>query len=145
MVCIFLFTPASFFPELEISDRIQQKMAFVCMIIQVKAIDTTSDVTLGDIRNGRLKIAPTGIFNIDPYTGEEQRIFLYKRKYNLERFKIPSYHICKCEVIEKFMNNAGQIPEYRQANSMSVWVIDTSDGIKDKGISLSKGKSGELF
>ena len=115
------------------------------MIIQVKAIDTTSDVTLGDIRNGRLKIAPTGIFNIDPDTGEEQRVFLYKRKYNLERFKIPRYHICKCEVIEKFMNNAGQIPEYRQANSMSVWVIDTSDGIKDKGISLSKGKSGELF
>ena len=106
---------------------------------------TSKDVTLGDIRNGRLKIAPTGIFNIDPDTGEEQRIFLYKRKYNLERFKIPSYHICKCEVIEKFMNNAGQIPEYRQANSMSVWVIDTSDGIKDKGISLSKGKSGELF
>ena len=106
---------------------------------------TSKDVTLGDIRNGRLKIDPTGIVNIDPDTGEEQRIFLYKRKYNLERFKIPSYHICKCEVIEKFMNNAGQIPEYRQANSMSVWVIDTSDGIKDKGISLSKGKSGELF
>ena len=106
---------------------------------------TSKDVTLGDIRNGRLKIDPTGIFNIDPDTGEEQRVFLYKRKYNLERFKIPSYHICKCEVIEKFMNNAGQIPEYRQANSMSVWVIDTSDGIKDKGISLSKGKSGELF
>lgn len=95
---------------------------------------TSKDVTLGDIRNGRLKIDPTGIFNIDPDTGEEQRVFLYKRKYNLERFKIPRYHICKCEVIEKFMNNAGQIPEYRQANNMPVWVIDTSDGNKDKQI-----------
>lgn len=95
---------------------------------------TSKDVTLGDIHNGRLKIDPTGIFNIDPDTGEEQRVFLYKRKYNLERFKIPRYHICKCEVIEKFMNNAGQIPEYRQANSMPVWVIDTSDGNKDKQI-----------
>ena len=31
--------------KLEISDRIKQKMAFVFMIIQVKAIDTTSGVT----------------------------------------------------------------------------------------------------
>ena len=41
----FLFTPAFFFQKLEISDRIKQKMAFVFMIIQVKAIDSTSGVT----------------------------------------------------------------------------------------------------
>ena len=34
-----------FLPKLEISDRIQLKIAFVFMIIQVKAIDTTSGVT----------------------------------------------------------------------------------------------------
>lgn len=41
----FLFTPSSFLSKLEISDRIQLKIAFVFMIIQVKAIDTTSGVT----------------------------------------------------------------------------------------------------
>lgn len=40
-----LFTPSFFLPKLEISDRIQLKIAFVFMIIQVKAIDTTSGVT----------------------------------------------------------------------------------------------------
>ena len=48
MVCIFCSQLHFFLPELEISDRIQLKMAFVCMIIQVKAIDTTSGVTATD-------------------------------------------------------------------------------------------------
>ena len=94
----------------------------------------SQDVTLGDIQNGTLKIDKTGIFNIDPDTGEVQRIFLYKRKYNLERFGKPRYHICKCQTIEDFMNAAGAIPEYRKANKMPVCVIDTSDNNKDKQI-----------
>lgn len=95
---------------------------------------SSQDVTLGDLQKGRLKIDDTGIFNIDPNTGEEQRVFLYKRKYNIVRFKIPRYHICKCQVITDFMNSAGEIPEYRQANDMPVWVIDTSDNNTDKKI-----------
>lgn len=95
---------------------------------------SSKDVTLGDLRNGRLKINATGIFNLDPDTGEEQRVFLYKRKYNLDRFFKPRYHICKCKTIEEFMDNAGNIPEYRQANKMPVWVIDTSENNKDKQI-----------
>lgn len=94
----------------------------------------SQDVTIRDLRQGRLKIDTTGIFNIDPDTGEEQRVFLYKRKYNIARYKLPRYHICKCEIIEKFTNNAGEIPEYRQANDMPVWVIDTSDNNTDKKI-----------
>ncbi len=94
----------------------------------------SQDVTIKDLRQGRLKIDTTGIFNIDPDTGEEQRVFLYKRKYNIARFKIPRYHICKCQVITDFMNSAGEIPEYRQANDMPVWVIDTSDNNTDKKI-----------
>lgn len=95
---------------------------------------TSQDVTISDLQQGRLKIDTTGIFNIDPDTGEEQRVFLYKRKYNIARFKIPRYHICKCQVITDFMNSAGEIPEYRQANDMPVWVIDTSDNNTDKKI-----------
>mgnify|MGYP001184810188 FL=1 len=45
MVCIFYSHLHFFLPKLEISDRIQLKIAFVFMIIQVKAIDTTSRVT----------------------------------------------------------------------------------------------------
>lgn len=45
MVCIFYSHRHHFLPKLEISDRIQLKIAFVFMIIQVKAIDTTSGVT----------------------------------------------------------------------------------------------------
>lgn len=97
-------------------------------------IVSSQDVTLSDLQKGRLKIGTNGIFNIDPDTGEEQRVFLYKRKYNIARFKIPRYHICKCQVITDFMNSAGEIPEYRQANDMPVWVIDTSDSNTDKKI-----------
>ena len=58
----YLFTSAFFFPELEISDRIQQKIAFVFMIIQVKAIDTTCGVTAtGGLHSNFL----IGIANID--------------------------------------------------------------------------------
>ena len=95
---------------------------------------TSADVTLDDIKNGTLKIEDKGIYNINPETGEKTRVFLYKRKYNIERFGKPRYHICKCKTIMEFMNEAGQIPEYRQANTMPVWVIDTSDNCKDKQI-----------
>lgn len=106
--------------------RIQNKGPYV----RIKS----ADVTLDDIKNGTLKIEEDGIFNIDPNTGDKRRVFLYKRKYNLERFGKPRYHICKCKTIIDFMNEAGQIPEYRQANTMPVWVIDTSDNNKDKEI-----------
>ena len=50
----------------------------------------------------------------------------------LHHFGKPRYHICKCKTIEEFMNAAGAIPEYRKANKMPVWVIDTSDNNQDK-------------
>ncbi len=56
-------TPSSsFLSKLEISDRIQLKIAFVFMIIQVKAIDTTSGVTAMGGLHGNFFI---GIANID--------------------------------------------------------------------------------
>ena len=62
MVCIFCSHLHLFLPKLEISDRIHLKMAFVCMIIQVKAIDATSGVTATDGLHNNLLI---GISNID--------------------------------------------------------------------------------
>lgn len=106
--------------------RVSNKGAYV----KIKS----SDVTLDDIKNGTLKIESDGIYNIDPNTGAQRRVFLYKRKYNIERFGKPRYHICKCKTIIDFMNDAGEIPEYRQSNTMPVWVIDTSANGKDKEI-----------
>ena len=62
MVCIFCSHLHLFLPKLEISDSIQQKMAFVFMFIQVKAIDTTSGVTATDGLHNNFLI---GIANID--------------------------------------------------------------------------------
>ena len=62
MVCIFYSHRHHFLPKLEISDRIQLKIAFVFMIIQMKAIDTTSGVTAtGGLHSNFL----IGIANID--------------------------------------------------------------------------------
>ena len=61
--CVFFFFYLHlFFQKQEISDRIKQKMAFVFIIIQVKAIDTTSGVTATDGLHSNFLI---GIANID--------------------------------------------------------------------------------
>ena len=62
MVCLFCSHLHLFLPKLEISDRIHLKMTFVCMIIQLKAIDTTSGVTATDGLHNNFLI---GIANID--------------------------------------------------------------------------------
>lgn len=62
MVCYFYSHLHLLLPKLEISDRIQLKIAFVFMIIQVKAIDTTSGVTAMEGLHSNFLI---GIANID--------------------------------------------------------------------------------
>lgn len=125
--------------ELTSFSALRDKLVSLGFKINVPAADgdgyvaiKSKDVTFGDIKNGTLRIEDKGIYNIDPNTGIKQRVFLYKRTYNIERFGNPRYHICKCGVIESFMNDAGEIPEYRQSNEKSVWVIDRSDNNKDK-------------
>lgn len=97
-----------------------------------KAIDV-ADVTLEELRSGALEFADDGIFvNAD---GVRRQIFLYKRDYRLELYGKPRFHIRKCQTIQAFMNTAGSIPQYRRANTDTVWVHDMDDNMEDKEIS----------
>lgn len=96
-----------------------------------KAIDV-ADVTLEELRSGALEFADDGIFvNTD---GVRRQIFLYKRDYHLELYGKPRFHIRKCQTIQAFMNTAGSIPQYRRANTDTVWVHDMDDGMEDKEV-----------
>lgn len=97
-----------------------------------KAIDV-ADVTLEEIRSGAIEFTDDGIFvEVD---GEKRQIFLYKRDYHLELYGKPRFHIRKCQTIQAFMNNAGHIPQYRKANTSTVWVHDIDDNMEDKEVS----------
>lgn len=91
----------------------------------------SQDVTINDLCNGALVIEDNEIYNMNTYTGECRRVFLYKREYHLKLYGPPKYHICKCATIVDFMNPNGEIPKYRQANSMHVKVQNIDDNYKE--------------
>lgn len=97
-----------------------------------KAIEV-ADVTLEEIRSGAIEFTDDGIFVTTD--GIRRQIFLYKRSYRLASYGKPRFHIRKCHTIQSFMNSAGSIPEYRRANTETVWVHDMDDGMVDKEIS----------
>ena len=76
-----------------------------------------------DLGLGGTDISTNGIFHIDEY-GNKHQVFLYKRKFRLYQYGKPKYHVCKCPVIESFMDGNNFIPEYRKANTESVKVIN---------------------
>lgn len=96
-----------------------------------KPIDV-ADVTLEEIRTGAIEFTDNGIFTTSG--GVRRQIFLYKRDYRLELYGKPRFHIRKCSTIQSFMNNAGNIPQYRRANTDKVWVHDMDDNMIDKEI-----------
>lgn len=105
---------------------------------------SSEEVSLDEIKSGKLKITDHGIFAIDPESGFPRRVFLFKREYFIEyngNFSFPKYHICKCDTIEKYMNSNGEVPEYRKTEDEPVLVIDKSDYRKEKklkGLKLCK-------
>lgn len=96
-----------------------------------KAIDV-ADVTLEELRSGAMEFTDDGIFVTTE--GVKRQIFLYKRDYHLELYGKPRFHIRKCQTIQAFMDTAGTIPQYRRANTDTVWVHDIDDGMEDKEI-----------
>lgn len=92
---------------------------------------SSEEVSLREIREGTMAFEDNGIF-VKMSDGSRHQVFLYKRSYDIAAYGKPRYHICKCHVIESFMNSSGQIPEYRKSNSMPVMVIDKSDNNADK-------------
>lgn len=92
------------------------------------------DVTRAEIEEGKMEFDDDGIFVIDEY-GERRQIFLYKRKYHLEEYGKPRFHICKCQTLDSFLARGSFQKEYRRANTETVPVIDMDDGNEDKQIS----------
>lgn len=91
------------------------------------------DVTRDEIAKGKMEFEDDGIFVIDD-NGERHQIFLYKRKYHLDRFGKPRFHICKCDTIDEFLAKGRFQKEYRRANTETVPVIDMDDNDEDKEI-----------
>lgn len=85
------------------------------------------------LREGTIDFTDEGIFLIDD-DGLRRQIFLYKRKYHIEQYGLPRFHICKCPTIEEFMNGS-DIPQYRRANTRTVKVINWDDNNREVEVS----------
>ena len=88
---------------------------------------TPEDVKAADITNGTMSFTSEGIF-VNGEDGVERQVFLYKKDYHLEKYGKPRFHICKCEVIDDFINMGRFKQHYVRANSEPLPVIDLDDG-----------------
>ncbi|MDO4801977.1 MAG: hypothetical protein Q4A15_07400 [Prevotellaceae bacterium] len=74
------------------------------------------EVTVAAINRGEIDFTEDGIYVIGP--GEErQQVYLYKRDYHLYDFGKPRFHICKCQIIDDFINRGMFREHYVRANS----------------------------
>lgn len=93
-----------------------------------------------EIRRGTMEFRADGIFVINPDTGEEQQVFVYKHDYWLYRYgnKIPRFHLCRCQTIEDFMERGAFDGHYVRANTDPVPVrsIETGEEIEVSGMPL---------
>ena len=92
----------------------------------------TKDIGRDEIRN--IVVKDDGIYYKDD-DGELRKIFMYKRKYHLEQYGKPRFHIRQCEVISDFMRRGSFNAEYRGANIESVKVIDTDNNNMETSVS----------
>ncbi|MCH5307484.1 MAG: HNH endonuclease [Prevotella sp.] len=82
-------------------------------------------ITIEDYRKGNVKFTDKGIFVIGK-DGKEYQVFMYKKDYYMQRFGKPRFHICKCEVIQDFINR-GLGDHYVGTNREPVPVINLDD------------------
>ena len=88
-----------------------------------------------EIKNGKMKFRNDGIFVIKE-DGTEHQVFIYKYDYWLHRYgdKKPRFHICKCSIIENFMNTGNFDGHYVRANVDPVPVLSKeSDQVEQVG------------
>ncbi len=84
------------------------------------------DVKPEDVTNGTMEFRTDGIFVMGS-DGVERQVFLYKKDYRLQHYGKPKFHICKCSVIEEFINSGGFNQHYVRANTEPVPVIDLDE------------------
>lgn len=85
------------------------------------------------LREGNLECSDEGIFLTDE-DGIKRQIYLYKRRYRLEQYGEPRFHICKCQIIDQFLIGR-DIPQYRRANTSSVKVLDIDNDNEEVEVS----------
>lgn len=81
------------------------------------------DVDINDFRSN-IEFTNNGIFFKDKNGRSKQQIFLYKRKYHLQVYGKPRFHIRYCPTIQSFINSGTFKTEYRRANTEQVKVYD---------------------
>lgn len=92
-----------------------------------------ADVDLNDFNN-KIEFTSDGIF-LKMEDGSKQQIFLYKRRYHLNRYGKPRFHLRECEIIKSYIASGTFKLEYRRANTNIVKVIDMDDFDTEKEIS----------
>lgn len=98
------------------------------------------------LKDGKLEFNDDGIFIDD--NGAKRQVFLYKRRYKLRQYGTPKYHVCKCSIIEKFLVNDRDIPEYRSANVGTVKVLNWDNFYREEEVSnlpLCKNCAAKLY
>lgn len=87
------------------------------------------DVDINELQ--RMEFTDDGIFVIDETEGKKHQVFLYKRRYHLLQYGKPRYHICKCQIIQQFINMGRFKLDYRRANTEPVKVLNWDDNDED--------------
>lgn len=95
---------------------------------------TPEDVKAIDVTSGKMSFKTDGLY-VQGSDGVERQVFLYKKDYHLDKYDKPRIHICKCQIIEEFINSGGFNAHYVRANSEPVPVIDLDDSRTRKQIS----------
>lgn len=118
--------------SLPVFDHLRETLIRMGYIVEVgnpyKAIQI-KDVDINELQ--KMEFTDEGIFVIDETDGSRHQVFLYKRRYHLERYGKPRYHIIKCMTIRDFMSSGSLKTEYRRANTEPVRVINWDDGDED--------------
>lgn len=95
---------------------------------------TPEDVQAVDVTSGKMSFKTDGIYVLGD-DGVERQVFLYKKDYHLLDYGKPRFHICKCQIIQEFINSGGFNAHYVRANSEPVPVTDLDDYFTQKKIS----------
>lgn len=94
-----------------------------------KPIANPIDIGIKEL-NEAFRFSDDGIFYVDEF-GEERQVYLYKRKYHLEKYGKPRYHVCRCETIESFIESGSFELEYRASNTEAVPVSNMDDNYSE--------------
>ncbi len=103
---------------------------------------STDDITYNDIINKDVEFsensiyAKTRVWDGVKYTIKKQRVFVYKRDYNLDlEHEVPRFHICRCKTIDEFIKSGDLTIAYRKSRQKTVLVRNIDNNFKECRIS----------